>query len=184
MVDFPRNSEAPSISNVNEYCQIRMSRDLIAEVGPYFNYSTDELYRVRVALLAVSPRHYRYLVFELNWQNFIIDTMEFLAHRGDNYFNSLPVFFRVAFHNFNIDAHVTRLREINDMLVAYPSEVEGERIKLLLAEFHLSYRENFSGWCTQINMARICLASTWDFPINSENLGFAQPRIFDHLFDN
>ena len=161
-----------------------MSRALIGAVGPYTSFATDELYRVRVAMLALSPRHYRYLVFELNWQNFIIDTMEFLAHRGDHYFSCLPAFFRVAFHNFDINAHVICLREINDILAFYPSEDEGDRLKFLLAQFHLSYRENFSGWCTQINMARICLASTWDFPILSENLGFAQPRIFDHQFDD
>jgi hypothetical protein len=184
VVDFPRNSEVPSRLNIYDFCQVRMSRGLLSEIGHYESFATDELYRIRVAQLAVSPRHYRYLVFELNWQNFIVDTMEFLAHRGDNYFNSLPVFFRVAFYNFNIDAHVTRLREINDFLAYYPSEIEGDRIKLLLAQFHLSYRENFSGWCTQINMVRICLASTWDFPLNHDNLGFAQPRIFDHQFDD
>ena len=160
-----------------------MSPGLLEAVGRYDCYQTDAYYRARVAQLALSPRRFRYLTFELNWQNFVIDTMEFLVHRGDDYFSCLPTFFRIAFNNFDINSHVTRLREIADALTDYPSDIEGTRIKFLLAQFHLSFRENFSGWCTQVNMVRVCLASTWDFPLHAENLGFVQPRIFDHGFD-
>ena len=159
---------------------MQMSPGLLRVLGPYGRYRSDESFRLRVTQLALPPRQMRYLIFEMNWQNFILDTMALLEHRGDDYFNCMPIFFKVAFLNFGLNSHISRLRNIQLRLDRYPSVSEGVALRDELSRFHIAFRENFEGWCTPLNMAHICLASSWEFPLNADHLAFAQARIFSY----
>ena len=153
-----------------------MSAEFVSDVGAPANFRNDRCYRQRVFQLALKPRRYRYLLFEVSWQLYVLECMNFLEKREDDYFQSLPRCLKKSFEDFNVGLHLHTVRNLNEGLQRYPSAREGDEYKDMIGRFHSDYRVHFT--LCQVNLTRICLACTWDFPIDSENLGFAFPRIF------
>ena len=163
IVDFPRCCDAPSLETVGYYCQMPISENLADDVGEYDHFRSDAFYRMRVVRLALRPRRFRFLNFEYSYQFYILSNMDHLANRSDNYFESLPEGFKFAFNAFDHGAHLGRIFEVRDRIAFYPSAREGVELKIILSRFTTDFREFFAPWCHEIDMVRICLASTWDF---------------------
>ena len=96
-----------------------MSPKLISEVGDYAQFRNDRFYRDRIQQLALPARQYRYLLYEVNWQLFVLENMQHLKHRGDDYLDTLPEFFRTPFNEFRITLHLSELREMSEKLTKY-----------------------------------------------------------------
>ena len=163
IVDFPRCCDAPSLETIGYYCQLPMSDSLVDDVGEYDHFRSDAFYRLRVNRLALRPRRFRYIIFENSYQFYILNNMDHLSKRSDNYFESLPEAFKFAFNAFNLGDHLNRNIHVRDRITFYPSAREGVELKITLSRFTTEFREFFGPWCNEINMVRLCLASTWDF---------------------
>jgi hypothetical protein len=168
IVDFPRCCDAHSEATIGYYCQMPMSENLIDDVGEYEHFRSDKFYRMRVVRFALPPRRLRYLKFEQNYQFYILSNMDHLSKRSDNYFESLPEGFKFAFNAFDHGAHLARNYQVRNRINFYPSAREGVELKIMLARFTTEFNEIFGLWCSEINIVRLCLATTWDF-IPSDN---------------
>jgi hypothetical protein len=140
-----------------------MSESLVDDVGEYEHFRSDTFYRLRVIRLALTPQRFRFILFENNYQFYILSNMDHISNRSDNYFESLPEGFKFAFNAFDHGAHLNRNLQVRDRINFYPSAREGVELKIILSRFTIDFREFFGPWCSEINMVRLCLASTWDF---------------------